>query len=580
MWILDRAVFDRLSARFERLYGKSAVPRLLSRFELLVLRYGLEHLTRHPIDDWDQRDAVLITYGDMVSREDEPPLRTLHRFVEQHLGDAISTVHVLPFFPFSSDDGFAVIDYRRVNKRLGSWREIRALGERYRLMVDLVINHVSAKSNWFRNYSNGLAPERDFFIEISPDMDLSQVVRPRPQPLERPVQTPYGERLVWATFSHDQIDLNFRNPDVLFEFLDLLLFYVQQGARVIRLDAIAYLWKEPGTDCIHRPQTHEIVRLLRDVLELLAPQVRLLTETNVPHAENIRYFGDGQEAHMVYQFSLPPLLLHALETGDGRYLQRWAAELTPPPPGCTYFNFTASHDGVGVRPLEGLLPEEELEAFIAAMQHKGGQVSYRAKPDGTQAPYEINISYFDALGFPGQPGSNLGVARFLCSQILMMSLQGIPGFYFNSLIGAPNWLAGFEQTGQPRTLNRRKWNEQELEGLLADPHRPANRILPELVRLLRLRALQPAFHPDGGQQVLPLPPQFFGFWRWAPDRNQRILVLANLSPEPQEIATASFGEDFGRANWHELIQHWDAAGETLGELRLTPYQVLWLSASQ
>jgi sucrose phosphorylase len=578
MWVVERAVFNRLRDRLGRLYGESELPRLLSRLELLAGRYGVGRCAREEpcADLWDQRDAVLIAYGDMVTREGEPPLRTLQDFLERHVGDAVTGVHVLPFFPSSSDDGFSVMDYRQVDPALGDWEQIQALGQRYLLMLDLVVNHVSARGAWFRRYSNGVAPERHFFIEVEPGTDLSAVARPRTHPLLRPVQTPYGERFVWATFSHDQIDLDFRNPDVLFELMDVLLFYVHQGARIIRLDAIAYLWKEIGTSCIHLPQTHEVVKLLRDLLELLAPGVVLLTETNVPHAENVGYFGAGDEAHMVYQFSLPPLLLHALETGDARYLSDWAAGLEPPPAGCTYFNFTASHDGIGVRPLEGLLPEGELRDLVERMEQKGGRVSRRTNPEGSETPYELNITYFDALGFPGRRDNDLSIARFLCSQTLMISLQGIPGIYFNSLIGAPNWLVGVEQTGRVRTINRRKWGEAELGGLLADRSSPASRILPEYVRRLQLRAAHAAFHPGGTQRVLRLRRGLFGLRRSAPDGSEKVLVLANLTLEPQKLATGRLEQDFRQATWQELIGGWTAAGADLARLELAPYQVMWL----
>jgi len=580
MWVVDRTVFNRLRQRIGRLYGEQDLMRLLNRFELLLGRYGVGQCPDERCAEnlWDQADAVVIAYGDMIGKEGEAPLLTLQRFIESYLDDAVSIVHVLPFFPSSSDDGFSVIDYRQVEPALGTWEQIQALGNRYRLMVDLVINHVSAKGAWFRAYSNGVAPERHFFIEVDPDTDLSAVVRPRTHPLLRPVQTPYGEKFVWATFSHDQIDLDFSKPDVLFELMDVLLFYVHRGARIIRLDAIAYLWKEIGTDCIHRPETHEIVKLLRDLLEMLAPGVILLTETNVPHAQNLSYFGSGDEAHMVYQFSLPPLLLHALETGDARYLCEWAANLEPPPPGCTYFNFTASHDGIGVRPLEGLLPEAEFEALVERMEQKGGKVSRRANPDGSLTPYEINITYFDALGFPGRTDSDLSIARFLCSQTLMISLQGIPGIYFNSLIGAPNWLVGMQETGRERTINRRKWGEGELQRMLEDRSSSAGRILPEYVRRLRLRSEHAAFHPDGPQRVLALAPGLFGFWRSAPDGSEDILVLANLTQDSQEMMTEGLHEVFSDRAWHELILDWSAEGGDLERLELAPYQVMWLSS--
>jgi sucrose phosphorylase len=581
MRVVDRAVFERIRGRLARLYGDEQLPRLLQRLELVVGRYGVG---THCLDPdavkarcrgWDQRDAVLIGYGDMVRSNGEAPLATLRRFLAERVGDAVSALHLLPFFPYSSDDGFAIIDYRMVDPALGTWADIDALSGDYRLAADLVINHVSGQSPWFRAYCNGMAPERHYFIEVAPGTDLSAVVRPRITPLLRAVQTPYGERHVWATFSHDQLDVDFSNPDVLFEYLDILLLYVHHGAQLIRLDAIAYLWKRLGTPCIHLPETHEVVKLLRDILEMLAPGVLLLTETNVPHAENISYFGAGDEAHMVYQFSLPPLLLHALHRGDPSYLRDWAANLAPPPAGCTFFNFTASHDGIGVRPLEGLLPQAERDALVAAMEQRGGLVSRRSNPDGSATPYELNITYYDAVGVPGDRDAS--IRRFLCSQTIAMSLQGIPGIYFNSLLGADNDLIGVEQTGRARSINRRKWTESELAAMLAeDGEHQAAQVLPEYLRRLRLRAAQPAFHPEASQQVLELPRGLFGIRRDSAD-GHRLWMLANVTDRAIACAMSRIHPHWQRARWRELIGGWEGDGATLASrLTLAPHQVAWL----
>ena len=342
---------------------------------------------------------------------------------------------------------------------------------------------------------------------------------------------------VWATFSNDQIDLNYANPDVLFEFIDILLDYIRRGARAVRLDAVAFLWKEIGTSCIHLPQTHEVVKLFRTLTEVLEPGAILLTETNVPHEENISYFAHGDEANMIYQFSLPPLLLHAMETGSARTLTRWAKELADPPAGCTFLNFTASHDGIGVRPLEGLVPVEDLQALLQATLRRGGRASTARNPDGVEIPYELNITYFDALSEPGRKDSDEGIARFLCSQAIMLSLQGIPGIYFNSLLGAPNWLAGARDTGRARTINRQKWGLAELEDLLQDLTHPASRVFPEYIRLLEIRREHPAFHPAGPQQALRLPRGLFGIKRAAPDGSEELWTLANLN-RPQDYLDA------------------------------------------
>ncbi len=578
MIVLPQEPLQRLRARISRLYGAALADRLTRRLALLAGRYHPEpEWERAPEPLWDETDAVLITYGDMVRREGEAPLRTLQRFLERHLLDTLTTVHILPFFPYSSDDGFSVIDYRRVDRELGTWEDVRAIGQDFDLMFDLVLNHVSSHSPWFRNYQVGLAPHRHYFIEVDPDTDLSMVVRPRTSPLLTPTQTPGGERWVWTTFSADQVDLNYANQDVLFEFLDILLFYIEQGARILRLDAIAYLWKEIGTPCINLPQTHEVVKLLRDVVEMLAPGTILLTETNLPHAENISYFGQGDEAHMVYQFSLPPLLLHAMQFGTTRYLTEWARNLPAPPPGCTFLNFTASHDGIGVRPLEGLVPAEEIEALVERVRQLGGLVSARRLPDGSESPYELNITYFDAMGDPVVHDPDVHIRRFLCSQTIQMALQGIPAIYFHSLTASHNDYFGVNQTGHKRAINRGRWAESQLEDLLADASSVTARVFAEYTRRLRLRAAQPAFHPDAPQRVLTLEDGLFGIERQAAD--QRIWCVNNLTQRPMAFETAVLFEsepaDSG-GPWLDLLRG-QALDELPERLRLAPYESLWLT---
>lgn len=579
MFVVDRRLYERIQERLRRLYGAQVLPRLMDRLQLIIGRYGVgadcppEAAGCAP---WDQTDAVLITYGDMVCAQHEAPLATLRRFLERQVGDAISTLHLLPCFPYSSDDGFAVIDYRRVDPALGDWPQVDALAEDYRLMLDLVINHVSSQSRWFRAYTNGMAPERHYFLEVDPKADLASVARPRTSALLRPVQTPAGERYVWATFGQDQIDVDFSNPDVLFEYLDILLFYVHHGAQIIRLDAIAYLWKQLGSHCIHLPQTHEVVKLLRDLLNLVAPTVLLMTETNVPHAENISYFGQGDEAHLVYQFSLPPLLLHAMHSGDGRYLSEWAAQLAPPPPGCTYLNFTASHDGIGVRPLEGLLPQAQLDGLVAAMEERGGLVSRRSHPDGSATPYELNITYFDAVGVPGDQATS--ILRFLCAQTIAMSLQGIPGIYFNSLLGASNDLRGAELSGRARSINRQKWALPEIEAMLGEASmHQARRLLPEYLRRLRIRRAQPAFHPEASQRVLALPAGLFGVCRQAADGSQTLWMVVNLTGVPIQLGFGRLVRRSPDRRWAELIGGWcQTSDQAPSRFELEPYQVAWL----
>ena len=522
---------------FVRLYGDQA-DRCTERFALLAGRYGLGLPAVAPPRPWTARDAVLIAYPDHVHAAGEPPLATLARFARARLGDAFSTVHLLPFFPSSSDDGFSVVHFRQVDPAYGRWAEIQQLAANYRVMADLVLNHASRQSGWFEDFTLGVAPACRYFVTADPRADLSAVVRPRTHPLLTPVETRAGRQHVWTTFSADQVDLDYRNPDLLFEMLDLLLFYVAQGARVIRLDAVAFLWKEIGTPCLHAPQVHEVVRLMRRLLNLVAPDVWLITETNVPHAENVAYFGAGDQAHLVYQFSLPPLLLHAVVNEDATALSRWLATLDPPPPGCTFLNFTASHDGIGVRPLEGLAPAGAVAQLAAHVEGAGGQVSRRSHPDGTTTPYELNCTWYDALGGATEEER---IARFLCTHAVLLALAGVPALYFNSLFAAPNDQAGAQQSGRARTLNRHKWVEAEIDSLLGDAATPAARVLPALLHLLRVRGAQPAFHPDAAQTVPD-----FGRRILAVERTgggQRVLAVHNLSGHAVPLPPSVQGRD-------------------------------------
>ncbi|HFD80951.1 MAG TPA: alpha-amylase [Gammaproteobacteria bacterium] len=579
MRILTEKSIYRIRERLGELYGEDNAPRLAQRFSVLADRYARALRARYQPDKplWDEQDVLLITYGDMVHTAGEPPLLTLRRFLAQRLKDCVRIVHILPFFPYSSDEGFSVIDYRQVDPALGTWHDIQTIGQDFDLMFDLVLNHASSQSEWFRHFSNGIAPYRDYFIVVEPDTDLGSVVRPRTSPLLTPTQTPSGERHVWTTFSADQVDLNFHSDDVLFEFLDILLLYIQNGARIIRLDAIAYLWKEIGTSCINLPQTHEVVKLLRDVLDVLAPDVLLLTETNLPHEQNISYFGQGDEARMVYQFSLPPLLLHALYAGTTRYLSAWAAALADPPPGCCFLNFTASHDGIGVRPLEGLVPENEVERMVHGVRQRGGHVSSYTAADGREVPYELNITWYAALSDPDHPDSDEHIARFLCSQAVMLALKGIPAVYFHSLTACPNDEAGVKRSGHPRSINRKRWNAGELNALLDNPNTPTARVFAEYGRLLRLRARHPAFHPDGPQRVLELPDGVFAIERVSPDGSERILCLSNLTAVEQAIEAAGLDGEPADVGWHDLITGESIAADADGGFRLRPYQTLWLT---
>lgn len=571
----DHSLLDRIEARFARLYGAEAAPKLTRRFETFLGRFevGRQQLLA-PATLWNENDTVLITYAGTISNPDEPPLRTLRGFLSERLKGAIRVVHILPFYPWTSDDGFSVVDYRAVKEEYGDWHDVEALGQEFDLMFDFVLNHCSRRSQWFRDFVIGVEPGRNYFLPTDPKADLSQVVRPRAVPLLTKVSTRHGNRSVWTTFSEDQVDLNWREPDLLFEFLDILFLYLSKRARILRVDAIAFLWKEIGTNCLHLPETHEVVKLFHDVLELVSPGTIILTETNVPHAENLSYFGDGDEAHMVYNFSLPPLLLHALLRGDSTHLSAWAKTLPDLPENQTFLNFTASHDGIGVRPLQGILDPAELDWIAGQVRERGGQVSMRDLPDGSQQPYELNITYVDALSAPGD--EDLSIARFLCSQAVMLAMRGVPAVYIQSLLGTPNWTEGFEQTKRNRTLNRRQWKLDELQQLLADPTGAQSRIFARYTTWLHRRENHPAFHPDAPMEILDLGPGFFGFKRTSLSGEETILCLFNFTGEPAslDLDLKPFGEPVPLRDILDgaVCESAKIAGS------FAPYQARWLTA--
>ncbi len=564
-----------LRRRLGKLYGMDRADRLLDRMYQMIGRYGLGvGLSSSNTPGLSQQDIVLITYADMVQSEGRSSLDVLREFCSHRLKGAFSTIHLLPFYPWTSDDGFSVIDYRLVHPDYGNWNDIESFSREFQLMFDLVLNHCSSKSPWFKEFVSGVEPGMNYIMEGDPDADLSEVVRPRSTPLLTPYQTRSGEKMVWTTFSADQVDLDWTCPDLLFEFLDIILFYLSMGCRILRLDAVAFLWKKLGTNCLHLPETHEVIKLIRNFVEVVAPETILLTETNVPHDENISYFGKGDEAHAVYQFSLPPLLLHGLLRGTSKHLRNWAVELAPPPKGCHFLNFTASHDGVGVSPLEGFLPRDEVLSLAQEIEQKGGMVSMRSMSDGSESPYELNVTYFSALSDVKQP--QLGEARFMCSQALALSLQGIPAVYFHSLCASPNDLEGFTETGRARTLNRKKWKLADLDAMLGKKNTTGSRVFDWYVTILRKRASAPAFHPESNQEILDLGDSIFGLVRSSQDGNQSIVCLYNFLSTPSLVKPMNEIKKWFPSNKsRDLITGGEIDWGDKG-LELRPYQALWL----
>ena len=562
--------------RLRYLYGHSDGDRAFFDLEGLLRRFGaLARLAA--AGRFDQSDMFLITYGDTFIASRRAPLAALHSFATRHLAGRVSGIHILPFFPYSSDYGFSVVDYLRVNPEIGTWDDILSIHSDFQLMFDFVLNHVSVQSAWFRAFLRGEAPYDEFFITADPHTDLSRVTRPRNSPLLTPFETTRGKQWVWTTFSDDQVDLNYRNPKVLLAMVEVMLRYVEQGADLLRMDAVGFLWKEPGTACINLPQAHEVVKLLRDVLDAVAPDVAIVTETNVPHRDNISYFGNGNdEAQMVYQFPLPILVLDAFVRGNSNHLSKWAAELAVPSDRTVFFNFLASHDGIGVVPANGILSGEEIANLVRRVCERGGEVSYKTNPDGSESVYEFNITFFDALSSPhdSEERWDTKLDRFLCSQAILLGLSGVPGIYAHSLLGSHNDYAAYEKSKWKRDLNHEQLNLPELERKLADPESDAARVFAGYTHLLTVRRQQSAFHPSSPQKVFFVGPTIFAFQR-GPFGGQTIVALHNISAAAQVVDPRSL--QLGRGRYRDLLGGQRYRSDEA--IRLSPYEVMWLEYS-
>ncbi len=554
--------------RLEKLYSKEDVKKAIVELEKLEKKYKKLIVSKHY--EMSEKDVILITYGDQVVRPAQEPLVTLKCFLDLFVKDMISTVHILPFYPYSSDDGFSVIDYKDVSPRMGSWKDVESLSKNYRLMFDGVINHISQYSYWFKSFLANDEKYANFFIEVDPSSDLSKVVRPRTLPLIHEFEDIDGKlRYIWTTFSKDQVDLNFSNYKVLVAVLDALLFYVQKGASLLRLDAIAFIYKEIGTSCIHLPQTHELIQLMREVIHKIAPEVILITETNVPHDENISYFGNGKdEAQMVYNFALPPLIAHSILKGDSKAITSWAKTLSLPSDKVCFFNFTASHDGCGVRPVKGLISDDELNDLVKTVEDRGGFVSYRSVDGGEKTPYELNASYIDIVADPKEERS-VRVKKMILSQAISLAMPGVCGIYFHSLVGSQSDIEGVKRTGVLRSINREKLNYDNLVKEIVEPGNLRTMIYRSLKQLLSIRKTQRAFNPYAKFSFLDLGCELFCIRRFSLDEKEEILAIHNFADKRVKCILPNFVADDAL----ELIENKKIENKTI---TIEPYQVLWI----
>jgi len=542
----------------------------------------------NPAERFTEKDVILITYGDLIQDGIHLPLDILADFSEKYLKGNINTLHILPFFPYSSDRGFAITDFEEVDSRLGTWENITNLKSNFRLMFDGVFNHISSKSSWFQEFLDGNPEYQDFFIVFSTKVPISEdhlklIVRPRTSDLLSQFNTLNGKRSVWTTFSSDQIDLNYRNPNVLVKMVEILLAYVRRGADIIRLDAVTYLWTELGTSCAHLKQTHTIIKLFRDILDAVAPHVAIITETNTPHEENIQYFGNSaDEAQMVYNFALPPLVLHAFQSGSSAYLTKWASALNKVSDAATYFNILDSHDGLGVMGARGILPENEIEMMALRVLEHGGFISYRADGDGGSSPYELNITWYSALNRQdSDETTDLHIKRFLASRSIALTLMGIPGIYLHGLLGSKNDADAVIEEGQTRSINRRTIDKDSLYRSLNDKKTTTYKISLGLAEMIEKRTRERAFHPHATQQVFDISDSVFSLIRTFVDEKESILCITNVTTQKQHIKLETKRVGLRAEYWRDILSGRSfSSSEGILSLELQPYDVLWLKPAE
>lgn len=586
---------ERILHRLGILYGEGTALEWMPEFERILKVHHAhkppemiqKEKSYDPRERFSEKHMVLITYGDSVKGTGPTPLASLHHFVNTYYAGMVNTLHILPFFPYSSDRGFAVIDYRRVDATLGSWEDIRGKKRRYDLMFDAVINHCSSRSMMFQEFLNGTPYYRGFFIFYDSPDELTEdqrrkIFRPRTSDILTRFETIDGPKYVWTTFSEDQIDLNYRNPAVLLQVVNTILFYVRHGADVLRLDAVTYIWAEPGTESIHLKQTHEIVKLLRDVVDSAASGVALVTETNVPHRDNVSYFGDGSnEAHMVYNFALPPLVLHTFYRGDASTLSRWAQNLSTPSDRTTFLNILDTHDGIGLMGAKGILSGEDIGNLVETAQRMGALISYKMTPDRTEEPYEINTTWWSALNRDDEEeGLDIKVRRYLASRSIALVMPGVPGIYIHGALGSSNDYRAVEASGVKRDVNRGVIDTKDVEAALGDPGSRISLVRTRGIALVRARRNEKAFHPQGSRHVLALSPAVFIVLRGSPDGNEHILALVNVTSQPVDIEVRL--EDLGIdvTCWKDILSFRQCAA-VAGTLFLSmePYGIMWLKPS-
>lgn len=570
-----------------------------------------------------QKDMALICYADHVVSTEFSPIQTLGKVLKEYgISDKLPITHILPFYPWDTDRGFSVKDYYSVNPGYGTWEDIKELGTYTKLMFDFVANHASIENPLVQKalISDHISPEdseckeylpyKDFVISYTEDNkpseeDLKQLSRPRNFPVltkyrvvkndenrkvailgeKKEEENVLGEGYVWTTFSRAklddgseetcQIDINYNNPNVFVESVKILLFYVEQSAKLVRLDAIGYIWKKIGSSSLHEPECHKILEALGSVLRIAAPEVITISEVNEPQVNAFTYIGNKEhpEADLAYQFSHFPLAVHAVLTEQSNFYQEWLKTISVF--GAHQFTTVlGSHDGIGMKPARGLLPEEELERLckILVEEHQG-KPNFAVLPGGKKIIYEVCATPWCIINNPHtNENFDTQLQRYLAVTAMGLCIPGIPAIYWNGLFGMKNYLpeGGLDEN---RTVNREIFDYIALKDLLDNETSEIHRCFQAVKYLLATRAKEQAFHPhtkltpvvnDSSQVVSCL-------LDYAAE-NSQILAVTNVAKQQCKITLDS--KDLPtNTSWIDLLS---GNQYTIPNIELNAYQVCWL----
>ncbi len=563
-------IFNDVNAIYSYILNESEIKKLSNKILKLI-----EKKKRKKKYNINEKDILLISYADTIRLKNKKSFLVLKDFLDTYIKKKINIIHILPFYPSTSDGGFAVTDFFKVDNSHGNWSDLRKLSSNYRVMSDIILNHASSKSTWFKRFLENHGVGKDFFLTVDKEFNTRHIVRARSHKLLQKFETKNGNKLVWCTFSRDQVDFNFKNPKVLIAFIKLIIFLSNKGIKLFRFDAVAFIWKRQETNCVNLDQTHAIVRLFRTLLGLIDGESKIITETNLPFRENFSYFGNSDEAHIIYNFSLAPLIINTLIKGNSAAFRRWSMSMPPAKDNNSYLNFIATHDGIGLRPLEGIIKNKDINILLNTLKRYGSKFTYRRDKNNKRVIYEANISLFDALSGTIKGKDNYSYHRFYCAHAIMLSFEGIPAFYIHSLFGTRNNISLLKKTGIKRSINRTSYDYKDITEALKNNGSHISKVFNNILNLIEIRKKQIAFHPNATQYTLNLGNNFFGIWRQSVNRKQSIFAIYNITNNMQRLHINKINI-LNFESWSDLISE-NKINKKKNYLNFSPYQCMWIA---